>query len=194
MGLRVNKNNKEKNSNNGPASEAMKYYVNEQIRSDRVMVIDQHGQSLGVLLRSQALVRAHEAQLDLVQVGEKDNMPVTKLMDFGKFLYAKKKQLAEAKKHQKVILVKEIKMRPNIGDQDYKTKVNQAAQFLLDGNKVKFTLQFRGREVTMMEDVGSKLFGRILNDLAERNVGSLAEEKESRGGSLWTKIFYVKGK
>lgn len=175
-------------------SEALKYFVNEQIRAERVMVIDQHGQSLGALPRYQAIGKAVEAGMDLVQVGEKEGMPITKLMDFGKFLYLKKKQLADAKKHQKVILVKEVKMRPNIGEQDYKTKMNQAAQFFLDGNKVKFTLQFRGREATMIEDVGPKLFMRIIQDLTDRNVGTVLEEKDSRGGALWSKIFFVKGK
>ncbi len=180
--------NKEKN-----ASEAQNN-VNEQIRAERVMVIDGQGQSLGVLPRFQAIARAQEAGLDLVQVGEKDGVPITKLMDYGKFLYAKKKQLSDAKKNQKIILVKEIKIRPNIGDQDYKTKINQAAEFFLDGNKVKFTLQFRGREATMLDELGHKLFARISRDLAERNVGTLVEEKDSRGGTLWSKIFYVKGK
>lgn len=185
----MNKNFKDKN-----APDALKYFVNEQIKADRIVVIDQNGQNLGALPRFQALACAQDSNLDLLQVGEKDGVPIAKLMDYGKFLYSKKKQLADAKKHQTIILVKEVKMRPNIGDQDYKTKVNQAAQFFLDGNKVKFTLQFRGREAMMMEDSGSKLFARIVRDLTERNVGTLAEEKESRGGALWAKIFYVKGK
>lgn len=170
------------------------HFVNEKIRADRMVVIDHQGQNLGVLLKSQALMKAAEVAMDLVQVGEKDGLPVTKLMDYGKFLYAKKKQMSDAKKHQKIILVKEIKIRPNIGDQDYKTKLNQAAQFFLDGNKVKFTLQFRGREISMMNDLGQALFARIGTDLTERNVGSLVEEKDSRGGALWSKIYYVKGK
>jgi translation initiation factor IF-3 len=185
----VNKILKEKN-----IPEALKYSVNERIRAERIMVIDHNGQSLGELPRFQALSRAQEAGYDLVQVGEKDGIPVTKFMDFGKFLYTKKKQTADAKKHQKVILVKELKMRPNIGDQDYKTKLNQAVQFFSEGNKVKFTLQFRGREMTMIEDIGPKFFTRIITDLTEHKVGALAEEKEARGGSLWSKIFYIKGK
>lgn len=186
----MNKNFKDKNT----ASDALKYFVNEKIRADRVLVIDQNGQSLGLLPTSQARMRAEEIGFDLVQVGEKDGVPVTKFMDFGKFLYAKKKQLSDAKKHQKIILVKEVKIRPNIGEQDYKTKLGQAAQFFLDGNKVKFTLQFRGREAITMEEVGRKLFARILEDLSVHNLGTLAEEKDSRGGMLWSKIFYVKGK
>ncbi|MFA5306818.1 MAG: translation initiation factor IF-3 [Candidatus Babeliales bacterium] len=184
-----NKTVKEKNT-----PEALKYSVNERIRADRIMVIDHEGQSLGVIPKFQALARAEELGLDLVQVGEKDNVPVVKMMDFGKFLYTKKKQLGDAKKHQKVIVVKELKMRPHIGDQDYKTKLNQAEQFFKDGNKVKFTLQFRGREMATAEETGRKFFVRIINDLTTRNIGALAEEKEARGGVLWSKIFYVKGK
>ena len=185
----MNKNFKDRNT-----PEATKHFVNEQIRAERIIVIDQNGQNHGALARYQALACAQAAGLDLLQVGEKDGVPIAKLVDYGKFLYSKKKQLADAKKHQTVIQVKEIKIRPNIGDQDYKTKINHAAQFFLDGNKVKFTLQFRGREAMMMEEFGSKLFARIAHDLNERKVGALAEEKESKGGTLWTKIFYVKGK
>jgi translation initiation factor IF-3 len=188
----VNNNKSFKDSKNN--TEAQKHSVNEQIRAERIVVIDHLGQQLGALPRFQALSKAQEVGLDLVQVGERDGMPVAKLMDFGKFLYTKKKQLGDAKKHQKIIVVKEVKMRPNIGQQDYKTKLNQAVQFFLDGNKVKFTLQFRGREATMMDDVGPKFFGRVLHDLTESNVGSIIEEKDSRSGNLWTKIFYIKGK
>ena len=181
-----NSNNKEKNS------EALKYSVNEQIRSDKVFIIDQHGVNLGILPKYQALVKAEEAGLDMVQVGEKDGLPIAKFMDFGKFLYSKKKQLADSKKHQKIIVVKEIKMRPNIGEQDYKTKLNQVVQFFKEGNKVKFTLQFRGREATMVDEVGPRFFARIAQDLAALGVGALLEEKESRSAMLWTKIFCVK--
>lgn len=169
-----------------------KFPVNEFIKADKIMVINAEGENLGVLSKSQALMRAQEAGLDLVQVGEKDSTIIAKIMDFGKFLYEKKKQMGEAKKHQKVILIKEIKFRPNIGDQDYLTKLNHAAQFLIEGKKVKFTLQFKGREITMMDDLGSKFFERISRDLAQRNVGTLVEEKDNRSGAFWSKIYYVK--
>lgn len=181
-----NPNNREKNS------EALKYSVNDQIRSDKIVIIDQNGQNLGALPRFQALAKAQEAGLDMVQVGEKDGLPIAKFMDFGKFLYTKKKQTADSKKNQKIVVVKEIKMRPNIGEQDYKTKLNQAVQFFKDGNKVKFTLQFRGREATMVDEIGPRFFSRISQDLATQGVGALLEEKESRSSMLWTKIFCVK--
>jgi len=189
-----NKFFKEKSNNSTSSDEANKYVVNEQIRSDKVIVINAAGENLGEMPKRQAITLAEESELDLVQMGEKDGLPVTKVMNFGKFLYSKKKQLNDSKKHQKVVQLKEIKMRPNIGDQDYKTKLNQSEQFFKEGKKVKFTLQFRGREISMMEDLGRKFFARILQDLTDKNLGSLVEEKESRGGSLWTKIFFIKEK
>lgn len=180
-----------KDKNNRDTANA-KYPVNELIKADKIMVIDAVGENLGVLSKGQALMRAQESGQDLVQVGEKDSVVVAKIMDFGKFLYERKKQVGESKKHQKIIQIKEMKLRPNIGDQDYNTKLNQAAQFFLDGKKVKFTLQFKGREITMMEDLGVRLFERISRDLTERNVGALVEEKDSRSGAFWSKIYYVR--
>lgn len=191
----VNNNNGKQVMNKDRNGDALnKHNVNDQIRCDRLMVIDDQGQQLGLLTKAQALGKAYERQLDLVQVGENDGVPIAKLMDYGKFLYAKKKQVNDAKKHQKIIVVKELKLRPNIGEQDYKTKLNQAIQFFTEGNKVKFTLQFRGREATMIDSVGPKFFARIVNDLAEKNIVGLVEEKDSRSNTLWTKIFFVKGK
>lgn len=171
-----------------------KYLVNEEIKATSVMVIGPQGENYGQVSRHQALALAEEAGLDLVQVGEKDSLIIAKIMDFGKFLYTKKKQMSDSRKHQKIIQIKELKLRPNIGDQDYKTKLNQAEQFLLDGKKVKFTLQFKGREITMMEDLGHKMFLRITQELSARNIGVLIEEKESKAGALWSKIFGLKEK
>ena len=171
-----------------------KYFINEQIKVDKVLVITHTGENLGVVPRSRALLVAQEAGLDLVQVGEKDSVPVTKVMDFGKFLYAKKKQLNDAKKHQKTMQLKEIKLRPNIGDQDYRTKLNQAEQFFVDGKRVKVTLQFKGREIAMIDEMGPKIFARITHDLQEKQVGALVEEKDQRGGAFWSKTYFIKGK
>lgn len=190
-----NKNIKDTKPSKEKQSDALqKNPVNEQIRSDKIIVIDHLGQQLGALPRSQALNRAFDAGLDLVQVGEREGLPVAKFMDYGKVLYTKKKQLSDAKKNQKIIIVKEIKIRPNIGEQDYKTKLNHAVAFFKEGNKVKFTLQFRGREASMMSEVGPRLFARISADLAAQNVGQLVEEKDTRSHMLWTKIFHVKTK
>jgi len=120
-----------------------KHLVNGSIKALQLRVITSTGENLGVISRAAALQRAEEEGLDLVQVsGEGDNV-IAKIMDFGKFLYEKKKQDVKAKKHQKVIQIKELKLRPYIEEQDYRIKLKQSAQFLEDGKRVKFTLQFR---------------------------------------------------
>lgn len=171
---------------------ASNYFVNEKIRVPKLQVIDHNGNNLGMISKEQALDIAEQAGLDLVQVGEKGDIVIGKIIDFGKFLYAKKKQLSEAKKKQKVVQVKEIKMRPNIGDNDYQTKLKRAIGFLKEDKKVKFTLQFRGREFIMIKELGQNFFQRIDNDLAEQDLGTLLREKEQRGGPFWSKIYYVK--
>ena len=168
------------------------HFINEKIKASQAMVIDQNGENLGVISCREALNLAQGAGLDLVQVGEKDSIAIAKIMDYGKFLYSKKKQLSESKKKQKVVQVKEIKMRPNIGDQDYYTKLNHAIEFLSDGKKVKFTLQFRGRQFIMMNEHGKAFFERIDKDLEEKNLGALVKEREQRGGPFWSKIYFLK--
>lgn len=170
-----------------------KYLVNEQIRCDRVLLIGESGEKFGEMSRNEALDRAEQAGLDLVKIGNQDSLVVAKLMDFGKHLYLKKKQQAEAKKKQKTIQIKEIKMRPNIGEQDYSVKFKRAVQFLKEGKRVKFTLQFRGREMIMMKETGTAFFQRIHDDLEEEKLGPLVSEKEHRGRPFWSKIYYIKG-
>ena len=171
-----------------------KYTVNEQIRSEKVYVIDAVGGNAGLISRFDALRLAENSELDLVQVGERDGFPVAKVMDFGKFVYGKKKQMNDSKKNQKIITLKELKMRPNIGDQDYWTKLKKAVEFFADGDKVKFTLQFKGREISMMDGLGSRFFVRITTDLIGQQVGTLIEEKDQRSGAFWSKIYFVKDK
>ncbi len=171
---------------------AANYFINERIRVSTLQVIDNVGENLGVISKSEALQAAETADLDLVQVGETDGVVIAKIMDFGKFLYRKKKQQSEAKKKQKIIHIKEIKLRPNIDDNDYKTKLDRAIGFLKEGKKVKFTIQFRGREFIMIRELGNNFFNRINRDLEEQNLGTLVEEKEQRGGPFWSKIFYLK--
>ena len=169
-------------------------FVNDRIRGAKIRVISETGENLGPLSRAEAFARANELSLDLVQIGQDDDAPIAKIMDFGKHLYLKKKQQNEAKKHQKVIQIKEVKLRPNIGDQDYQTKLNRAYAFLKDGKRVKFTLQFRGRERAMMNEKGHAFFERIKNDVAAQELGVMVDEKESRGGPFWSKIIYIKDK
>lgn len=171
---------------------ASNYFVNERIRCTELQVIDHKGENLGVISKNQALDIAEAAELDLVQIGEKDGNITGKIMDFGKFLYARKKQLVESKKKQKVVQIKEVKMRPNIGENDYQTKLKRAIGFLKDGKKVKFTIQFRGREFIMIRELGRNFFDKINKDLGEAELGSLVEEREQRSGPFWSKIYFLK--
>lgn len=171
-----------------------KYEVNVSIRNNKVQVIDENGVNKGEMQRREAIVLAEEAGLDLVKVGQKGEVAIAKIMDFGKFLYSKKKKITQSKKHQKVIQVKEIKMRPSIGIGDYKTKLGHAIKFLKEGKRVKFTLQFKGRQPLSITEVGKQFFERIKNDLVAASLGHLTEEKEIRSGMFWMKVFFIKGK
>lgn len=168
--------------------------INEQIRFPRLQVIGADGESLGVLSREDALRAAHAASLDLVMVAEqgKDGLPVAKIVDYGKVLYAKKKKISEAKKHQKIIQVKEIKIRPKIGDHDYQTKIRQMFDFLGDGKHVKITLVFKGRESAFLKEKGAELFERLEKTLQDFGLENLIFEKESKAGMLWSRVYLVK--
>lgn len=166
--------------------------INEQIKFPRIQVINQEGENIGVVGRDDALRMARAADLDLVLIVEqgKDGLPVAKIVDYGKVLYAKKKKMAEAKKNQKVVQVKEIKLRPKIGDHDYQTKMKQAAQFLQEGKHVKVTLVFRGREMAAAKDRSIEMFDRFSKTLQDDyGIANLAQEKEAKAGSLWSRIY-----
>lgn len=164
--------------------------VNEDIVFPRMQLISSSGENLGIVTRAQALSLAHAAGLDLVILAEQGSMgvPVAKILNVGKVLYEKKKKLAEAKKHQKVIQIKELKIRPKIGEHDYETKIKQAAQFLKEGKKVKVTLVFKGREITMQDERGQAMFERISNSLLAQGIHIL-EEKDVKALQGWSKIF-----
>ena len=169
--------------------------ANRQIKAENMQVITGTGENLGVLSRSEALRRAEEESLDLVLIAEKgaEGFPVVKIMDLGKALYTKKKKQAEAKKHQKVIQVKEVKLRPKIGEHDYITKLNHAIQFLNEGKRVKFTLVFRGRELIMKEARGQEMFGRIDETLKDAELKSeLVKDRDSKAGSMWSCVYFLK--
>ena len=121
---------------------------------------------LGVLSLNEALAQAEQFGLDLVEVSPNADPPVCKILDFGKFKYEAQKKKNEAKKKQKVIEVKEIKMRPNIDDHDYQTKMRAVNRFLDDGDKVKLTMRFRGREMAHQE-IGLNVLRRVQDELAE---------------------------
>ena len=169
--------------------------INERIRAPHMQVIASDGENVGVLARTDALRMAENENLDLVLLSEggSDGVPVVKVMDFGKALYEKKKKLTKAKKHQKVIQVKEIKMRPKISGHDFLTKIKHAVEFLRDGKRVKITLSFRGRENILKMERGAEIFGKIDKTLEDMGLaGSVACEGESSMGQLWSRIYYLK--
>ncbi|MBB3899694.1 translation initiation factor IF-3 [Roseococcus suduntuyensis] len=140
--------------------------VNEEIRVPQVRLIDENGEMLGVLSIRDALYRAYQSGLDLLEISPNAVPPVCKITDYGKFKYEQQKKANEARKKQKVVEIKEIKVRPNIDDHDYDVKMKQAKSFIGEGDKVKVTLRFRGREMAHQE-LGVKLLERIRTELAE---------------------------
>lgn len=168
--------------------------INERIKAEKMQLITENGENIGVVSRSSALRMAEEAHLDLVLLTEsgKDGLPVVKVMNFGKSLYEKKKNKNEAKKHQKVIQVKEIKIRPKIGEHDYQTKIKQAVGFLRDGKRVKITLWFKGRENATRDERGAEIFDRINNSFVQDHSLDIVHEKDAKAGQFWSRIYYIK--
>ena len=134
--------------------------VNEEIRIPQVRLIDQDGEMQGVLTVREAMQRAFMVGLDLVEISPNADPPVCKILDFGKFKYEQQKKKNEAKKKQKVIEIKEIKVRPNIDENDYQVKMRAMKSFIEEGDKVKVTLRFRGREMAH-QDIGVRVLERI---------------------------------
>jgi translation initiation factor IF-3 len=138
--------------------------VNEDIRAANVRLIDQNGEMQGVMTSRDALSRAYQAGLDLLEISPNADPPVVKILDFGKFKYEQQKKKNEAKKKQKVIEIKEIKVRPNIDENDYQVKLRAMRSFIEEGDKVKVTLRFRGREMAHQE-IGVRVLERIRNEM-----------------------------
>jgi len=131
-----------------------------------VRLVAEDGEMLGVVPLSDALEKAAAAGLDLLEVSPNANPPVCKMIDYGKFRYEQQKKANAARKKQKIIQLKELKMRPTIEDHDYNVKLKNARKFLENGDKVKFSMRFRGREMAH-QDVGMEVFNRIKEDLGE---------------------------
>jgi len=148
--------------NSGPSKDGPN--VNTEIRSAEVRLIDADGSNVGVVSINDALSRAEAAGLDLVEIVPNSQPPVCKILDFGKFKYEEQKRKNEARKKQKVIEVKEIKMRPGIDEHDYQVKMKAIHRFLDEGDKVKVTLRFRGREMAHQE-IGARVLERVQEDL-----------------------------
>jgi translation initiation factor IF-3 len=155
--------------------------VNRQIRISPVRVIAPDGSQLGILEVDVALARAQEEGLDLVEVAPMARPPVVRIMDYGKFKFEQAKQARLAKKKQHVILLKEVKYRPGIDDHDFDTKTRHARRFLEEGNKVKVTMMFRGRQVAHPE-LGKDVLDRVATELAD--VGKIETDAKLEGKNM----------
>jgi translation initiation factor IF-3 len=162
--------------------------VNEMIRAKEVRVVDEEGGQVGIMTPEQALAVAQERNLDLVEVAPSANPPVCRIMNYGKFQYQKSKRAHEARKHQKQVVLKEVKFRPKTEEHDYQFKKNNIVRFIGEGNKAKATVVFRGREMTHQE-IGRRLMERLVNDLKE--IAEVERPPKMEGYSLVT-IFMPK--
>ena len=153
-----------KDNNNAPVREDDGPRINSDIKAKEVRLIDENGENKGVLALKQALVYADEAGLDLIEISPQAVPPVCKIMDYGKYKYEQQKKKNEARKNQKIVNIKELKLRPMIDVHDYEVKVKQAKKFLSQGDKVKFTIRFKGREMSA-KDFGRKVLDNLLEDL-----------------------------
>ena len=127
-------------------------------------MIDEKGENVGIVSINQALEMAEEAGFDLIEISPQATPPVCKILDYGKYKYEMQKRKAEAKKNQKVVEIKELKLRPMIETHDYEVKVKQAKKFLSEGNKVKFTMRYKGREMSA-NNMGKEILDRLVEDL-----------------------------
>ena len=142
------------------------YRINDQIDVPEVRLIDDAGEMLGVVSLREAMTRAEDAGLDLVEVSPTAQPPVCKILDYGKFKYEAQKKANAARKRQRVIEVKEIKMRPGIDDNDYNIKMRKIFSFLEEGDKVKVTMRFRGRELAH-QDIAMRVLTRVRDQVGE---------------------------
>ena len=153
--------------------------MNQDIRAPRVLLIDQNGEKQGIMPLSAALEAAEEAGMDLVEIVATADPPVCKILDYGKFRFQEQKKKAEARKRQKVVELKEIKLRPNIDTHDYEVKAKAMHRFFEEGDKVKVTLRFRGREMAHPE-LGMKLLNKVQADFDEVAKVEYAPRMEGR--------------
>lgn len=155
--------------------------VNEEIRIREVQLIDHEGNNRGVVPTHEALALARGVGLDLVEIAPNSSPPVAKILDYGKFKYQAQKKAAEARKKQKTVEVKEIKLRPGIDTHDYEVKMRSMKRFFEEGDKVKVTLRFRGREMAH-QDLGYKLLQRVREDVAD--LAKVEAEPTSEGRQI----------
>ncbi len=155
--------------------------ANREIRLPRIQLINEEGENLGIVPTDEALKMAEEAGLDLVEISPNSEPPVCKILDLGKLKYANQKKAAEARKKQKIVEIKEIKMRPNIDTHDYEVKMKAMNRFFEEGDKVKVTLRFRGREMAHME-LGMKLLMQVKDDTV--NIAKVEAEPKLEGRQM----------
>jgi len=160
--------------------------VNQRIRIKEVRLIGPESEQMGVVPTQDALQRAQEAGLDLVEVAASAKPPVCRIMDYSKFKYDQEKKEKEARKHQKVVHLKEIKMKPHIEEHDYQVKLHHLKKFLERGDKAKMTMVFRGREMAHM-DIGRKVLDRAVADLAD--VGEVEKGPTREGRSI--QVYFI---
>ncbi|WP_067567698.1 translation initiation factor IF-3 [Candidatus Hoaglandella endobia] len=145
---------------------ARPHRINREINVVEVRLVGLNSEQLGVVSLNEALKKAEETGVDLVEISPNAEPPVCRIVDYGKFLYEKNKSIKEQKKKQKVIQVKEIKFRPGTGEGDYQVKLRNLVRFLEDGDKIKITLRFRGREMAHQQ-IGMEVLNRVRHDLRE---------------------------
>ena len=158
--------------------------INEEIRDREVRVVDQNGEQLGVMSSRDALALAEERQLDLVKIAPQARPPVCKLMDYGKYRFEQSKKEREFRKNQKVITVKEVRLSATIEDHDVDVKFKNAVKFLKDGNKVKVTIRFRGRQITHSE-IGRQVMNEFAERIKEYGTVDKAPQIEGRNMSMF---------
>ena len=151
-------------NNNAPVREADGPRINREIKAKEVRLINYNGENLGVVSISEALSIAQEVGLDLIEISPQVTPPVCKVLDYGKYKYELQKKKNEAKKNQKVVSIKELKLRPMIETHDYEVKLKQAKKFLSQGDKVKFTMRYKGREMSA-NDMGKEILNKLVEDL-----------------------------
>lgn len=157
------------------------FRINEEIRVREVRLVDSDGNQLGIMPARDALKIAEERQLDLVEIAPQAKPPVCRVMDFGKYKYEQSKKEKEARKRQKIVEIKEIKMRPNIEDHDFLVKAKNAVRFLKDGDKVKATVIFRGREIVHTQ-LGRVLLVRMAEEL--KDLGNVEKQPKLEGKNM----------
>ena len=158
--------------------------INEEIRDREVRVVDQNGEQLGVMSSREALALAEERQLDLVKIAPQARPPVCKLMDYGKYRFEQSKKEREFRKNQKVITVKEVRLSATIEDHDVDVKFKNAVKFLKEGNKVKVTIRFRGRQITHSE-IGRQVMLEFADRIKEYGTVDKAPQIEGRNMSMF---------